>query len=308
MGFKEKVRLCFHYPSQINEKYSWIVAFFGRIGFFTKAFMYSLIGYLICDGVIYNKKQNSSPQGVFDFIGAYSIILVYIAFGGILVYAAWRIWEGLFGQGYNIHMSPKKNFFRYRLSPIVSGGVYIAYSAYIIEVLADPHSLPAKGNSENQSSGSCFPECWRNSGIGMFGLAILAFAMLCGCISQLVTAITQNFKDDFDLEKLRNNVVIKYILIMTGIIGFLARALLFGLVSVFFILLLSGKEVDLDPSLSTIGQALYAFQNITAGFFILFITGVGLNVYGVFAVLNIYYRVFPTVNNRIILNRIEGEI
>ena len=39
---------------------------------------------------------------------------------GVLIYACWRFWEGITGQGSDDAFGPFKNFFRYRLSPLVS--------------------------------------------------------------------------------------------------------------------------------------------------------------------------------------------
>lgn len=39
---------------------------------------------------------------------------------GVFTYAAWRFWEGITGQGSDDAFGPFKNFFRYRLSPLVS--------------------------------------------------------------------------------------------------------------------------------------------------------------------------------------------
>jgi hypothetical protein len=52
-----------------------------------------------------------------------------------MCYIAWRWWECFTFQGADATFSPFKNFFAYRLSPFVSGCVYIAYSYYIIKIL-----------------------------------------------------------------------------------------------------------------------------------------------------------------------------
>ncbi len=39
---------------------------------------------------------------------------------GVLIYACWRFWEGINGQGSDDAFGPFKNFFRYCLSPLVS--------------------------------------------------------------------------------------------------------------------------------------------------------------------------------------------
>ena len=67
----------------------------------------------------------SSPclmQGAFILVGNNSFgypLLVVMAIG-VFTYAAWRLWEGITGQGSDDAFGPFKNFFRYRLSPLVS--------------------------------------------------------------------------------------------------------------------------------------------------------------------------------------------
>ena len=42
----------------------------------------------------------------------------------------WRFWEGITRQGAHEAYSKFKNFFSFRLSPLVSGVVYLAYLAF----------------------------------------------------------------------------------------------------------------------------------------------------------------------------------
>lgn len=61
-------------------------------------------------------------QGAFILVGNNSFgypLLVVMAIG-VFTYAAWRFWEGITGQGSDDAFGPFKNFFRYRLSPLVS--------------------------------------------------------------------------------------------------------------------------------------------------------------------------------------------
>ena len=49
---------------------------------------------------------------------------------GVALYIIWRFWEGITGQGSHPAYSRFKNFFSFRLSPLVSGGVYCGYLVY----------------------------------------------------------------------------------------------------------------------------------------------------------------------------------
>ena len=49
---------------------------------------------------------------------------------GVVLYVTWRFWEGITQQGAHPAYGAFKNFFTYRLSPLVSGFVYCAYLAF----------------------------------------------------------------------------------------------------------------------------------------------------------------------------------
>ncbi len=61
-------------------------------------------------------------QGAFILVGnnSFGYPLLVVMAVGVLIYACWRFWEGITGQGSDDAFGPFKNFFRYRLSPLVS--------------------------------------------------------------------------------------------------------------------------------------------------------------------------------------------
>lgn len=61
-------------------------------------------------------------QGAFILVGnnSFGYPLLVVMAVGVFTYAAWRFWEGITGQGSDDAFGPFKNFFRYRLSPMVS--------------------------------------------------------------------------------------------------------------------------------------------------------------------------------------------
>ena len=64
-------------------------------------------------------------QGAFILVGnnSFGYPLLVVMAVGVLIYACWRFWEGITGQGSDDAFGPFKNFFRYRLSPLVSVGL-----------------------------------------------------------------------------------------------------------------------------------------------------------------------------------------
>ena len=64
----------------------------------------------------------------------------------LCLYSLWRFGEAVMGCGTDPAASTGTNFFRYRLSPVVSGGVYSAYAAYVIALLAMTRQERAAAN------------------------------------------------------------------------------------------------------------------------------------------------------------------
>ena len=61
-------------------------------------------------------------QGAFILLGnnqfGYPLLIVMAI--SVYMYVCWRFWEGITGQGSDDAFGPFKNFFKYRLSPVVS--------------------------------------------------------------------------------------------------------------------------------------------------------------------------------------------
>lgn len=289
-------------PKQVSKKYYTLVSFLGRLGFFTKALIYGFIGVLTFQSATSDVIHNESPQGVFIFLGSqkHGAGQVYLTamIAGVAVYVLWRLLEGLSGQGYDSKNSKKKNFFKYRVSPLVSALVYFMYGIYIVMLFLEP---PAEVNqSVRDTDNSCFPTCWRDSIMGRIGLFLLALSFTIATITQLIPSLTGNFKDEMDPKKLQTTFgkIVKYPFYLTGHVGFLGRALLFFLVCFLFWKILFGYDIRLDPSQATVSQAVNSIRDYFWGKAIMGLMGFGLVVYAIFAFLCVYYKIFPTKTGR----------
>jgi hypothetical protein len=271
-----------------------ILVVLGRVGFATKACLYAGIGWLACASAV-STPQNESPQGVFLLLGsqrgAWGEILLLATLLGLCCYICWRFSEGLSGQGSAPHFSAVRNFFTYRLSPLVSGVVYVAYSAFVGFLLLRP---PRTDSSQAPSDG-CFPSCWTESPVGLAALSLLTLAFAIGVVTQLVPAVSGSFEQEMDCRKLeRSPSAVRSVFLLGGRVGFLARAALFALVAVYFARIALGAHVSTDLRHSTVAQALNQLRAEPSGRGLLFVVGAGLVVYGAFALANVFFRTFPT--------------
>jgi hypothetical protein len=278
----------------VKAKHQRAVTVLGRIGWVAKAIVYSLIGGLCCrGGISEDLNVDASPQGVFVLIGkgAAGIYILIIMAAALATYIIWRFWEGITAQGSHPCYSKFKNFFSFRLSPLVSGGVYTAYLAYILVLL--PKAFDYHNDAVAKTSGSDFTKSWQSSALGRFGLTMLGLAFLVAAIVMLQGVLTKKFHRELRLKELRPWV--KWLVLTAGHVGQLGRFGLFLLVSILMWRALEGKGTSNNQDQNTIGRALSQLQSSHWGQAVLFLIGFGLIVYGLFAVLNSYpAKIFPT--------------
>jgi hypothetical protein len=257
------------------------VAILGQVGFAVKSLVYGILGGLICSSAVSNRIVDESPQGVFVLVAGFPVSNVWMSIlaVGVGVYAFWRFSEGVLGQGSSPDLTAFTNCFRFRVSPIVSGTVYVIYCVYII-------GLMFYGGQTKASPGSQL----LNPALS----AIVAIAFLLGFIAQMVHTVRGQFLDELK-DSVFNNKPLFYAMNLIGRIGFLGRGLLFMLVSVLFWKQLSGTlDSDDDPDRPSITRALATLHGNKAGRAFLFVVGFSLLVYALFAAMCVVFREFPT--------------
>lgn len=279
----------------VKAKHRRAVTVLGRIGWIAKGLVYALIGGLCCRAATSDdftaSNIDASPQGAFVLIGRgvtgiYILILMAVA---LATYICWRFWEGVTAQGSHPIYGKFKNFFSFRLSPLVSGAVYTAYLVYILTLI--PKAFDYKNNAVENTNGNDFTADWNKTGIGRTGLVILAIAFIAATATQLQGALTKKFHRELRLKELRPWA--KWLVLITGHIGFLGRAALFCFVAVLMCRALHGSSGNRKKN--TISNALTQLTTSKGGRAVLFLIGFGLIVYCLYAVLNSYpARIFPT--------------
>eukprot|EP00775_Hariotina_reticulata_P013549 gene13549-13676_t len=284
------MKLKVNHPQQVSDKptrYHCVLSWVGRVGWCGKAVVYALIGGLACQSangknqvdmsVSQRCQVSASPQGAFVLLGSTpqgpsaSIAVLIIIMVALLAYIAWRFWEGLAGQGYDSSFSSRKNFFKFRISPLVSGFVYISYLAFLLQLThAQAQGLPC----------------------GKVGLALLGFAFIIATIIQLQGVLLRQWHKDYreDLPRWFRRLVFAI-----GHLGFAGRAGAFLAMAVLFLKDASGVADDTPHGSSMVANALQQLQDNRGLRALLMIIGVLLVCYGCFATLSSYARVFPTL-------------
>jgi hypothetical protein len=207
--------------------------------------------------------ESASPQGAFVLIGTANggrgaLIVLAIC---ILTYSIWRFWEGFIGQGYDNSFSNLKNFFKFRLSPLVSGGVYVAYCVLVIEVIPrDKESNDEFLESKN------WPNSWRDSVIGRIGLCFVGIAFIAATIVQFEQFLTKSFHNTIRVEfphmPKRLWKPFRWFVLATGHIGVLGRAGIFLFAAILFFRTVHART---NTGKSAFGNALAQLQDSKGG-------------------------------------------
>ncbi|OAD77665.1 hypothetical protein PHYBLDRAFT_141535 [Phycomyces blakesleeanus NRRL 1555(-)] len=283
------------YEGGVRSRHTKFVTWLGRFGFIAKGIVYGIIGVLTCTNATgawtpNGSQNNESPQGAFLLLGGIPAvgrpILVIMAIG-LITYIIWRFWEAITGQGQDINMGKKGNFFRYRLSPFVSGCVYAAYTYYVIQMI-----YQTAEEQQTTASSKEFPASWTSSMIGRAGIGVLGIAFIIATITQLVNAITGNFITDLktsDPNARRWEAIIVH---TAGRIGFVARGAVFCTMSGFFWDSLAKRNESGRQNMTA--AALSKLAENRAGRAFMIILGTGLVIYALFAISNVHYKYFPT--------------
>ncbi|KAI8879331.1 hypothetical protein K501DRAFT_336171 [Backusella circina FSU 941] len=283
------------YQGGVSKKYRPVVKWIGRIGFIAKGIVYGCIGVLTCTNVSgawtpNGSQGNESPQGAFLLLGGIPrigrTVLIVMAVG-LVLYIIWRFWEAITGQGSDASFGKKKNFFRYRLSPFVSGLVYSAYTYYVVHMI-----FQTSEEQQQSASSKTFPASWTDSDIGKAGIALLGIAFLIAFITQIINAVSGNFIRDLKTSEPDANKMEAFIVHMAGRVGFGGRAALFGTMSGFFWDSLAKRNEAGEKNM--VAAAVSKLANSAGGRFFMVLLGASLVVYAVFAASNAYYKYFPT--------------
>ncbi|KAI8387963.1 uncharacterized protein BYT42DRAFT_558423 [Radiomyces spectabilis] len=283
------------YQGGVRKRHKKFVKWLGRCGFIAKGIVYGTIGVLTCTNVTgawtpNGSQQNESPQGAFLLLGGIPTIgrsvLVVMAIG-LITYIIWRFWEAFTGQGSDASFGKKKNFFRYRLSPFVSGCVYSAYTYYVVMMIFE-----TSADQQNLASSKTFPASWTDSALGKAGISLLGIAFIIACITQIINAVTGSFINDLKTSEPNARRWEAIIVHTAGRIGFGARAAVFGSMSGFFWDSLAQRNESGQQNM--VAAAINKLATNKGGKFFMIIMGVGLVDYALFAISNAYYKYFPT--------------
>jgi hypothetical protein len=246
-----------------------------RAGFVARAVVYAIIGVLALKLAFGYGGKLTSQQGALHTVahqpfGKLLLTLVAIGLGG---YSLWRLVRAGVGHG------PEGSDAVFdRIAAFASGIAYGAMCALAIEIL-----LGAGGGSAGNAKRSTAGVFGWPAGTWIVGIA--GGVMIGAALYQGYRGITKKFLDESKVEEMRPRV--KEWISRLGLIGHLARMIVFGLVGVFLIKAAidykPNKAVGLDGALAKIVHHSY-------GPFLLGIVSAGLVAFALYSLSDARYR------------------
>ena len=251
-----------------------VYAILSRAGFVARASIYGIIGLLAFDLVIGHGGKITNQQGALRTIEQkpFGHVLLALLAAGLAGYAVWRLFRGLLGHG---RESVDRGI--ERVGAIGSGIVYALLCVVAIEILTGPGT---GGGSAKKTTSDVFGWPAGRWLVGIGGLVMAGVA-----IFQLIRGVRKKFLDDSNVAGMHHTVRTWFETF--GMIGHVARAVIFGLVAVF--LLKSSYDYKANEAIGLDG-ALTKLYNGAYGSWLLGAIAAGLIVFSVFSLVEARYR------------------
>ena len=247
-----------------------------RAGFIARGLVYLIIGLLAFDLATGHGGKITNQQGALKTVeqqpfGHFLLALVAVGLGG---YALWRIFRAILGHGPEGADSGIE-----RLGALGSGIVYAAFCAIAVRLLTSPSSSGSSGNAKQTASGVF---AWP---AGRWLVLVAGLVMIGVGIYQFIRGVTKKFLDDDKTERMSS--AMKTWITGAGMVGHVARAVVFSLVGVF----LAKAAIDYQAN-EAIGLdgALAKLYGQSYGPWLLGALAAGLIAFGIFSITEARYR------------------
>ena len=248
-----------------------------RFGLATKGISYLLVAILALKVAVGGGGETEDRQGALQTVadepfGWALIALVALGFG---CYAIWRFVQGVFDR--DDEGDDPKGLAK-RAADLGKGILYAALAVAAISILAGSSA----GGSQEEGRATAVVLDWPLGRwlVGLAGAAIIGAGIL-----NAYRALSGSFRDELREEAMHGSARPWYIAF--GVIGHLARAVVFGMIG--FFLLRAAWEYDPDETIG-LDEALRKLAGESYGVFLLCAVALGLAAYGLFCLVQARYR------------------
>lgn len=255
-----------------SDMFEWL----SRAGFVARALVYAIIGVLALKLAFGHGGKLTNQQGALHTVanqpfGKILLTLVAIGLGG---YSLWRLVRAGIGHGREGSDSGFE-----RLAGSASGLAYGGMCVVAIEILL---GASGGGTASSPKKGAAGVFGWPGGTwiVGIAGLVMVGVALYQG-----YRGIARKFLDDSKVEEMKPEV--KEWITRLGVIGHLARMVVFGLVGIFLI----KAAVDFNPRAAVgLDGALAKIVHRSYGPFLLGIVAIGLIAFALYSLSDSRYR------------------
>jgi hypothetical protein len=241
-------------------------------GLIARGAVYCLMGLLALGLALGIGGKTTSQTGALKTIGEQplgKLILILVA-AGLASYSLWRLMRAAVGHGKDRDDSPME-----RVAGLVSGIAYGALAITAVTIIAGSSS----SQGASQATGGVLGWTGGTLIVAAVGLIVMGVGA-----EQIYRGATAKFLDDVKRREADENA--EHLLKLTGVFGFVARGVVFGLVG-FFLL---KAAVDFKPQAAiTVDGALSKVANASYGPLLLGIVAAGLVAFGVFSITQARY-------------------
>jgi hypothetical protein len=249
-------------------------AILSRAGFVARALVYGIIGLLAFDLAIGHGGKITDQQGALRTVGQHRfghflLVLIAIGLGG---YALWRFFRAALGHGREGADSGLA-----RIGALGSAISYALMCAIAVQILLGGKS---SGGGAKQTASGVFSWPAGRWLVGAAGLVFLGVALF-----QLIRGIRKKFLEDSKTEQM-HELALEWLTAL-GVVGHVARAIVFGLVGIFLVKAArdrrANEAIGLDGALTKLHHA--AYGDALLGF-----AAAGLIAFSVFSLVEARYR------------------
>ncbi len=250
-----------------------------RAGFVARGITYGVVGALAVALALGAGTDGTAPnqQGALALIDRAVIgrIALVVICAGLLAYALWKLYQGVFGRGPEGGGDPGVID---RLGNLGGGLAYLGFFAVAVRVLAGNSGGSSSAPSHAASGVLGWPGGTAIVGIAGVGLMVIS-------LYQLYDAVSGGFADESKTGQMEARA--RQLFLTIGRIGLTARALVFVLIGYFLL----RTAVDYSPGEATgVDGALARLHHQALGPFLVALVGAGLLVFAVFSLFEARYR------------------
>lgn len=246
-----------------------------RIGYAARGALYAIIGVLAYRLAEDAPTEPANQRGVFVTIAdqPFGRALLVVTIVGLLGYATWRLVQAAVGRTPEAGRHSAID----RIAAVGSGAAYATFAVLAISIV---HDSTSDSPSPQELSQRFIAEPWGRAAIGVAGAVFVIMAAY-----QLFMAVSRRFCDDSKVAEMGD--VVRTLFVLAGVVGLLARAVVFGLIGFFAlrgaIQLDADDAVGVDGALTRVLEREYGGAALTA-------VAVALVVFGAYSLLDARYR------------------